>query len=36
MKKSILSLLLALWLCLGAACALAAPQLSSVFADDSA
>ena len=34
MKKSILSLLLALCLSLCAGCALAAPQLSSVFADD--
>ena len=34
MKKSIFSLLLALCLGLIAGCALAAPQLSSVFADD--
>ena len=34
MKKSILSLLLALCLSLCAGCVLAAPQLSSVFADD--
>ena len=34
MKKSMVSLLLALLLCLGGTAALAAPQLSGVFADD--